>query len=371
MKQNHARSAGGAFGLDRQYVTCQQIFQQETERIFDRHWICIDHVSRLDLNGVRPLRIGENRLLVLGDGARFRVYRNVCRHRGSLLVTESNCESIGQRIQCPYHAWTYDRQGCLIAAPNMQGVENFDTKDFGLMEVPCETFGGFLWVKLNDDNSDQSVEEFLFPVHDQFVDYQIDKLVAAEQLEYEVAANWKLIFQNFSECYHCPSVHPALNRLTPFKDSSNVVEAGPILGGPMQLAEDCDSMSIDGKKIGPLFPKLTPAQTRSINYFTIFPTIFLSTHPDYVLVHRLERTAVNRTQVICQFLVQPESTRHAEFDLERAVKFWDLTNRQDWEVCQLAQSGMQEPGYQPGPYSDLESVVAAFDQHYVSMLKMN
>ena len=107
----------------------------------------------------------------------------------------------------------------------------------------------------------------------------------------------------------------------------------------------------------------------SMRYFTICPTMFLSLHPDYVLIHRIERIDTGNSNVICQFLFPPESSDQQKFAPDQAIEFWDITNRQDWEVCELAQNGMSDPAYQPGPYSDLESVVAAFDRNYLSEMK--
>ena len=362
------RSAQGAQGLERKYVTCRNIFELESESIFSSSWICLHRVAKLENgSGVLPICFENNRILVVLDSnGEVNAFRNFCRHRGSQLVTDDNCSKIGQRIQCPYHAWTYNRDGRLLAAPNMDDVPNFSKEDFSLEKVPCEVYGGFVWVNLQPE---KSVAEFLMPIQAQFDEYQLKDLEVVAELNYEVRANWKLIFQNYNECYHCPTVHPALNRLTPYTDSSNLLESGPILGGPMKLADDCETMSTDGLAVANPFPRLNDDQKRCVNYFTIFPTIFLSTHPDYVLIHRLERLGVEETRVTCEFLVDPNEAEREDFDASRAVEFWDMTNRQDWHVCELAQSGMQDPCYIPGPYSNLESVLAAFDRNYFEAMR--
>ena len=361
------RSAHGAYGLERRYVTCREIFDLETSSIFSSNWICLHRFVKLENgSGVLPVSWEGNRIFVaVNSSGGVNAFRNFCRHRGSQLVTQDNCSKIGKRIQCPYHAWTYDRDGRLLAAPNMDDVPEFRREDFDLEKIECEVFGGFIWANLNPK---ESVAEFLMPIADQFNDYNLKELKIVAELNYEVRANWKLIFQNYNECYHCPTVHPALNRLTPYTDSSNLLESGPILGGPMKLADDCETMSTDGLAIANPFP-LSGDQQRRVNYFTIFPTIFLSTHPDYVLIHRLERLDVDKTRVTCQFLVDPEQANREDFDASRAVEFWDLTNRQDWHVCELAQAGMQDPSYRPGPYSNLESVLAAFDKNYFEAMR--
>ncbi len=361
------RSAAGSAGLPGIYVTSSDIFARETGRIFSRHWACVSRIEELNPHSrCQPIEFENHRLfLAQDDNGNVRAFRNFCRHRGSQLVSAENCESLGKRIQCPYHAWTYERSGELVSAPNMDGVSNFQTEQHGLMEIPCQMSGGFIWINFDPQ---QSLNQWLHPIADRLNDWQVSELKVAHEISYIVEANWKLIFQNYSECYHCPIVHPMLNRLTPYRGSSNDLESGPILGGPMSLAEDSQTMSSNGKLVGKLIPGLNAAQSRAVFYFTIFPTVFLSFHPDYVLVHRLQRMDARKTKVVCQFLFQQETIAENNFDPSQAIEFWDLTNRQDWEVCQLAQLGMSDPGYIPGPYSNLESVVAAFDRHYLTAM---
>jgi len=363
-----ARSAYGAKGLPGKFVTSTDVFERETERIFSRHWICVARIEELNDEGsCLPIEFENHRLfLTQDDDGTIRAFRNFCRHRGSQLVNEHNCASLGKRIQCPYHAWTYNRSGTLVSAPNMEEVSEFEAAEHGLIEIACQTSGGFIWINFAPQ---QGLDQWLDPIADRLADWRVGDLQIAHGINYAVDANWKLIFQNYSECYHCPIVHPMLNRLTPYRGSSNDWDSGPILGGPMSLAKDSQTMSTDGKFAAPLIRGLSSEQSRSVYYFTIFPTMFLSLHPDYVLIHRLERSDVAKTKVICQFLFESESIQEEKFDPSQAIEFWDLTNRQDWNVCELAQAGMSQPGYVPGPYSNLESVVAAFDRHYLETME--
>ena len=344
-------------------MTSREVYERETTRIFACEWLCVAHVDQLQRhNDILALEVENHKLILVRDDAgEIRALRNICRHRGSLLVTAANCDQLGQRIQCPYHAWTYDRCGQLLSAPNMDGVDKFAKEEHGLIEVPSATYGGFVWINFRPQ---QPLEEYLAPLAAQFTNWSTAELQLAATRNYEVRANWKLIFQNYSECYHCPSVHPALNRLTPYQGADNHLDHGPILGGPMRLADDCYTMSETGEWVGRRLPQLSDAEARCVHYFTIFPSMFLSTHPDYVLVHLVRRLDVDRSAVVCLFLFHPQAIQDSGFEPDSAVSFWDLTNRQDWEVCELAQAGMQSAGYVPGPYSPLESVVAAFDRYY-------
>jgi Rieske 2Fe-2S family protein len=202
------------------------------------------------------------------------------------------------------------------------------------------------------------------PIVDRLASWSLGDLVLAATRRYDVRANWKLLFQNYNECYHCPTVHPALNRLTPYKTATNDLTSGPILGGPMELAAGFETVSRDGKLVAERFPQLTDAESRRVYYYTIFPTLFVSAHPDYVMVHILNRRDVALTEVTCHFLIRGSEPEPDPGSLARATDLWDEVNRQDWRVCELTQMGVESPACRPGPYSRLESMVYAFDRHY-------
>ena len=361
------RSSRGAKSLPAEFVCSEEIFELERRNLFNTHWQCVAHQSQLDSqSGMFTADFGNANYLFVRDFENsniVRCFHNVCRHRGSLLVDEQSCGiTVSQRIQCPYHAWTYDRTGNLVAAPNMTEVDGFCKEKFGLKPVRCEQAFGYLWIQLDESGPD--FDEFFEPFRERIDPWRMDFLTIGSAIQYSVKANWKLIFQNYSECYHCPSVHPALNRLTPYKGASNDLSDGPILGGPMSLADECETMSSDGRFIARALPGLNERQSRSVAYYTICPTAFISPHPDYVLVHRVYPVATDETKVICDFLFEPNLINEPGFDPSRAVEFWDETNLQDWYVCELTQRGMTTDGYEPGPYSNLESVLAAFDRYY-------
>lgn len=355
------RNTHGAKTLPQSAYVSQDVFKQELRRIFAQQWLCIGRTEQLPHSGHYWLceALGES-IIVLRDKAAIRAFYNVCRHRGTRLCTENG--RFPQTIQCPYHAWTYALDGRLLGAPNMHGVAGFDTADYPLAAVATAVWEGFIFINLTSDPVPFATA--YAPILTKFSDWQLDQLVIGHEIVYDVAANWKLIFQNYSECYHCPTVHPALNALTPYKNSSNDLEEGPILGGPMQLDNPQGSMTRSGRRCAPPLGNLSGADLGLVYYYTLFPTMFISLHPDYVLVHRLEATAVDRTRIVCQWLFAPETAVQPNFDPSDAVDFWHQTNQEDWEMCQRSQAGIQSRAYTPGPYSNLESVLAAFDREY-------
>jgi Rieske 2Fe-2S family protein len=357
----------GAKTLSRDYYESADVYDRETGRIFRRHWLCAGRAAEVAVPGSFLLfEIDGESLIVLRDGiGDVRGFYNVCRHRGTRLCEETR-GSLGKTICCPYHSWTYDLRGELVAAPKMKDVAGFSRSDYPLHPVGTAVWEGFLFVNLSPDAV--PIDVAFQPVKDRFAGWSLSELVSVARHEYEVRANWKMLFQNYSECYHCPRIHPALNALSGFTSAKNDLESGAFLGGPMQLAEGVDSMSTTGRACGELFAGLNPEDRRRVYYYSLFPTLLVSPHPDYVLTHRIERRGVDRTRVVCEFLFQPDVASRPGFDPSPAVEFWDMTNRQDWHACELSQAGVSSRAYVPGPYSNLESTVAAFDRHYLDVL---
>jgi Rieske 2Fe-2S family protein len=365
MSERGKRTAGGARALPGRYYTSSAIFAREMEQIFANRWLCAGRQSELVQPGsyaLFELAPHESILVVRGEDDQIRAFHNVCRHRGARLCTVGGHTQ--GRIRCPYHAWSYGLDGRLLGAPNMSDVADFDRADYPLMPVATALWEGFIFINLA--HSPVPFAEAFAPISDAFTAWGLSRLVPAERVTYEVAANWKLLFQNYSECYHCPIIHPALNQVTPYLGAENDLQSGEILGGPMQIRDSQTSMTVSGHLCAP--PLVSGAERQRVYYYTIFPGLFLSLHPDYVLVHRIEPLAIDRTRVSCEWLFDPSYKDVEGSDPQEAVTFWDRVNREDWQVCELSQLGVVSRGYVPGPYSELESVTAAFDRAYLEAL---
>lgn len=357
------RSAAGASALEARYYLSADVYRLETERIFGRRWLYAARCEALGEAGSFLLHEVEGQpLIIVQDGnGRVFAHHNVCRHRGTRLCEQPRGR-FSKSIQCPYHGWTYDLRGRLIGAPNMP--HSFDRDAYGLKSISVDEWEGLLFIHFGAHPP--SLRKALIDVWSKFQGWRLSELRVVHEQVYEVAANWKLLFQNYSECYHCPTLHPRLNRLTPYRKAANDLEEGPVLGGPMSLSDGVQSMTTDGRRCAPI---LNPAwKPGLVHYYTVFPNLFLSFFPDYVLIHRLERQSPSETQIVCQWLFDPRAAAAAGFDPQPAIEFWDLTNRQDWHICELAQEGIASPSYTPGPYSDLESILAAFDREYLKAL---
>ena len=361
------RTASGALTLPQCYYTSREIFDREIERIFTRLWLFAGHLSQIAQPGEFFLfEIDRESLIIVRDRAdTVRALHNVCRHRGAR-ICDGGAGKLEHSLRCPYHAWTYDLDGTLIGAPIMGEVEGFEKRDYPLKSAAVQVWEGLIFVNLSPDP--EPFDGAFASLTDKFSPWQIAELAPVHRTVYEVEANWKLLFQNYSECYHCPTVHPALNQLTPFRNSVNDLEEGPFLGGPMRLASPGGSMTMTGTRCAAPLGGVTGDDLDLVYYYTLFPNLFLSLHPDYVLIHRGDPRAVDRTTITCEWYFHPDAIAAEDFDPRPAIEFWDMTNREDWHLCTISQQGITSRAYSPGPYADLESQLAAFDREYLRVL---
>jgi Rieske 2Fe-2S family protein len=307
---------------------------------------------------------GESLIVLRHDDGNVNAFYNVCRHRGTRLV-EARSGRLASTIQCPYHAWTYDLRGCLLAAPQMDGVPGFLREDYPLSRVAVGIWEGHIFLNLNA--SPAPLGRQLGELVDRFRPWEMEQLRPGKQIVYDVAANWKLIIHNYSECLHCPGVHPALQRLSHYLSGENEPPAPGYLGGRMQLRDGIGTLSRDGRLRRGCLPGLSALECRHVYYFAILPNLLLSLHPDYVMSHSLWPRGVDRTEIICEWLFDPAAMARDDFDPDDAFSFWDLTNRQDWHVCEQMQLGLTSRAYQPGPYSHREELLHGFDRMIVDL----
>ncbi len=356
--------APGAMTLPQRHFVSPDVFTEEQKKIFARNWLLVGHANQLAAAGDYFLQkvAGESLIITRDQQGAAHAFYNVCRHRGSRL-----CEKASGRqrvIQCPYHAWTYALDGRLTGAPHMQEVKGFDVAGYSLGEARLETWEGFLFVNL-DEHATPLAEVFA-PLLGKFSHWNLPQLRSARRIVYDVAANWKLIFQNYSECYHCPGVHPMLSQVSPSDSAENDLCEGPFLGGFMKIAKGA-SLTMSGNACARPVGDIAAEDHARVFYYSIFPNMLLSLHPDYVMVHQIWPQSAGRSLVVCDWLFHPEAARVSDpgYNPEDAIEFWDVTNKQDWHVCELSQQGIGSRAYRPGPYSARESIPAAWDREYL------
>jgi glycine betaine catabolism A len=357
----------GARTLPRRYYLAPEVFAEEAEKIFARRWLCVGREDRIAGPGDYFLQqVGNESIIVLRDQAgTVRAYYNVCRHRGTRLC-EEHTGRLSETIQCPYHAWTYALDGRLIGAPSASEIEGFSKADYPLHAVATQSWEGFLFINLADEP--EPFEVGYASLIGRFHRFNLSSLVAGGTIEYDVKANWKLLFQNYSECYHCGPVHPPLARLTPPTSGENDLVSGPVTGGFMVINEGHQSLTMSGRSCGVMVGDLPEEDLRRVYYYTIFPNMLLSLHPDYVMFHTLWPESPNRTRISCSWLFHPDTLSNPAHNPKDGIEFWDMTNRQDWHICEQSQLGVQSRVYQPGPYSKRESLAVQFDREVLKAL---
>jgi Rieske 2Fe-2S family protein len=355
-----------AMSLPARYYTDPDYYRAELESFFFGMWFHAGRADEIPNRGDFMVHeiAGESLILVRGERGELGAYYNVCRHRGTRLC-ERRSGTFASTIQCPYHAWTYDLGGRLVAAPQMDRVAGFREEDYPLQRAVVGQWAGHLFLNLGENPA--PLVEQLGGLDERFRPWGMDQLRVGKRVVYDVAANWKLIVHNYSECLHCPGVHPALQKLSHYLSGENEPAGNGYLGGRMGLRPGIATLSLDGLRRRACLPGLGVEDCRYVYYYAVLPNLTLSLHPDYVMTHTLWPRGVGRTEIVCEWLFHPDTMAAAGFDPEDAVEFWDLTNRQDWHVCEQMQLGLGSRAYRPGPYSHREDLLHGFDRRILEL----
>jgi len=244
----------------------------------------------------------------------------------------------------------------------MADVAGFDRRDFPLREAHVAQFEGFVFVSIAD--RPEPFEEAFAPLLGRFARWNLGALRTVRTIAYELACNWKLVFQNYSECYSLSAGSPTARGAFAVGQRSQRFERRTVSGRYSELRPGT-SLTCSGTSARPPLGGLTGAELERAYYYTIFPSLLLSLHPDYVMVHYVMPLAADRTRIACAWLFDPATAAALGFDPADVVDFWDLTNRQDWRINELTHAGVGSRAYVPGPYANAEGLLAAFDWHYL------
>jgi Rieske 2Fe-2S family protein len=350
-----------ALCLPARYYTDEEYHRAELEWLFLDKWFHAGRLEDIPEPGRFVVRTiaGESLIVLRDERGRVNAYYNVCRHRGTRLVDQCSGR-FASTIQCPYHAWTYGLDGRLVAAPQMESVADFRVQDYPLASIAADVWDGHIFLNLAESPAPLKVQ--LDGVDVRFAAWGMGDLRCGKRVVYDVAANWKLIIHNYSECLHCPGVHPALQKLSHYLSGENEPASPSYLGGRMRLREGIGTFSFDGEMRRACLPRLDSDDLRCVYFYAVLPNLLLSLHPDYVMVYTLWPRGTGRTEMTCDWLFHPETLERPDFSPDDAFKFWDLTNRQDWHVCEQMQLGLTSRAYRPGPYSPREDLLEGFDR---------
>ncbi len=331
--------------------TDETVFAREQERIFETMWCCVARAADLPEPGAfRTVQIGrESVLLTRARDRSIRAFFNVCRHRGARLCTEPS-GTVGRAIRCYYHAWTYDLTGRLIAAPNLTKMTDIDRDEYGLAKVNVREWLGYVWVCLAEQPPSFE-EQVVGSVTERLGDpaaiekYDVEHLELGRRITYDVKANWKLIVENFMECYHCATIHPELVEVLP--EFADGYAAQYYVGHGALFGDEIEGFTVDGSPGLDRIPGISAEQDRRYYAATIRPQVFLNLVPDHVILHRMFPMAADRTIVECDWLYLPDVVRTGR-DIDKSVELFHRVNLQDFEACERCQPSMSSRLYARG-----------------------
>lgn len=345
------RDSGTGRTLSGRFYADPALFAAEQEKIFEACWFAAARSRELAGPGsFRTATVGRESVLLVRDRhGTLGAFLNVCRHRGARLCLESSGQ-LHRVLRCGYHAWTYGLGGELIAAPNMDAASGMDRADYGLRRVHLREWLGTAWVCLADEPP--SFEATVVDVvtgrlgdRTAIDGWRIDELELGRRVVYRVAANWKLIVENFMECYHCATIHPELTEVLP--EFADGYAAQAYVGHGAEFGSEVHGFTVGG---GASFPKLADLRDehdRRYYAITVNPQAFLNLVPDHVILHRMYPVSVDRTIVECDWLFSP-SVVVAGADLSRSVELFHRVNQQDFEACERCQPAMSSRAYRGG-----------------------
>ncbi len=343
-----------------------EIYWLDCDRIFHRQWFYAGRAERVDHVGDRLLvDVGGESILVVRDReGELHAHYNVCRHRGSQLCDASG-SGFGAAITCPYHAWSYALDGRLVATPHV-GKDELDRDQFPLRSVAVEDWQGFLFVNLADDPP--TVRDWIADQDPNALAYErleMDRLRIGRRTSCDVAANWKILIENYAECLHCPQVHPELTNIIPLHQQGDVIDPTRTDGGTW-LAEGADSFSLDGRAPLPVIDTMTAQDANSYQASCLYPNMFIDITGTSVLATQLIPKGPDCTQIDVDYLFDADAVAADDFDPSAVVDFTELVLVQDNAVCERTQRGVASRSFDHGYFAERDSLCVEFTERYLA-----
>ncbi|MGH9169429.1 MAG: aromatic ring-hydroxylating oxygenase subunit alpha [Acidimicrobiales bacterium] len=362
-----------ARSLDRLRYVDEGAFATERDCVLAADWFCIGREESIGETGqyLTACVAGESIIAVRGAGGEITSHFNLCRHRGSRLVPASDCQPaqstdatgcFAGNIRCPYHGWTYGLDGELRAAPYLPEMRRYRGQ-LSLHRVETGVWGGFVFVRLGSPAGTSvapALATSLGGTPGRLANYELGELRIGKRLVYEVSANYKVILENYNECYHCGPVHPELCELVPaFRRGGDNLdwEAG------VPHRQGANSFTVTGTTERAPFPRLSKTERVRHKGEVVLPNLMISCSADHVAAFVLWPRSAAATTVVCDFLFHPSELAKASFDPSDAVDFWDLVNRQDWWICEQVQDGMTSRKFAFGYLAPMEQPSADVGQY--------
>lgn len=366
--------------LPREYYVSQDIFETEMTRIFHRQWLYAGHVSQVQEVGAFVSRpVGpESIILTRDDEQRVRAFFNVCRHRGAELCATGTAGKT-KRFVCPYHSWTYGLDGRLIGAPGSPDGVDFDYRQWPLHEALCDVFFGGIWVWLGDSTEAPSLADTLSPTvssREMLEQVRPERTKIAYEQTYVVNANWKLLLENNCECYHCAGAHPSLAATCDYTGFYATRDDDTSLPGEQSrhfpLRKGMKTFSLDGEWVS----KKPLGCGFIADYSVGYLNIPFFTGPVYFADHgvSLDMAPIDKdtTRLISQWFVHEDAVEGDDYDIDTLTGIFDITNREDCELAELNQRGVNSSRFVPGPNNPArEALIKTALDKYLGMMQID
>jgi Rieske 2Fe-2S family protein len=360
-------------GLPSHFYYDPEHYQRELRAVWYRNWMFVCRTDQvMQPQSFRAVTIGDQNILVVRDeqGA-LHAFHNTCRHRGSVLCAEHEGKLRSKFIVCPYHGWGYRLDGTLVTVPGLGIADDFDMRDYPLYRVAVAEWGGCVFVRL--EGSGGPVEEAIRPSATRLANWPMAELATGYTVRTTLACNWKVFWENYSECYHCPGIHPELCNLVPIYGRSIMGQyddpdwvshrddPNPKYRGG--LRQDALTWSVDGRPNGTVFPTLTEEERSAGHRFvTMWPTMYMVGHIDHMRMVSMRPIGAEQTELTVTWLFMPETLADRNFDLEKAASFARLVVEQDGAACELNQRGLRSRVHRHGVLMPQEHAVFAFHE---------
>ena len=324
-------------------------FKKECENIFHKEWFCCGREEDIpDIGNYKVINIGEESIFLLrSNDQKIRAFFNFCKHRGCQLLEEGTEGRLKRNIICPYHSWTYNFDGSIAKTPHLD--VDLDNKKFHLNQVKLDTWGGFIILNLGGEGH---LDKQIGNIKEQFKRYPLDELLSSSKYNYSVQSNWKVIIENYNECYHCAGIHPELCQVVPAFKENGGSSLNWETGIPQR--EGTNTFTFTGTTNRPPFPGLNDDEKEKHFGQAIYPNLLISLSMDHVAAFIVSPEGPDRTSIDCRILFHPESTSMKDFDPSDAAEFWHMINKQDWNICEKVQKGMNSSAFEYGFYGEME-----------------
>ncbi len=343
-------------------------FARERRAIWAREWVCAGHASSFPAGTITRVTVAGAGVLLCRDAAgTFRAWHNLCRHRGAELCATAR-SPLGRLIACPYHAWSYAADdGRLISVGHATTTPDFDRQKHGLLPVAVRRWAGFVFVSLSESPPELAPDIGLQAL----ANWPMEDLVVGHRHEQVLACNWKVFWENYNECLHCPGIHPELCDLVPVyaRGVMSPAENAELDPAIPSLKPGAATWTADGRPCGPVFPGLSESdRAAGFTFVTLLPAMYVVAHVDYARAVRLEPLGPEATRLTAEWLFAPATVAQPGFDAARVADFALTVLRQDAAAAEMNQRGLRSPAHRQGTLMPQEFDIRRFHRWVLARL---